>query len=152
MARMFFENEPCQPDNFRRDRVCPRIAKAEFGRRFFSGDFRWCFNGGAKWITQLAGVFPVGVVNTPELVALLRSHVRAHAGSSPQVEFAKMYLIHKMRGQSVRCPVSSHGKNATWSKPTGIVSEDWGNLWTQPSQIPYSVGSLSEFDNGTRYD
>lgn len=78
MSRMFFEDEPCQPDDFRRNRVCPRIAKAEFGRRFFSGDFRGRFNGRAKWITQLAGVFPVGVVNAPELAARLRSHGCAH--------------------------------------------------------------------------
>ena len=79
MARMFFEDEPCQPDNFRCNRVCPRIAKAEFGRRFFSGEFRRRFDGGPKWITQLAGVFPVGVVNAPELTARLRSHSCAHA-------------------------------------------------------------------------
>ena len=79
MAQMFFEDEMCQPDYFRRNRVCPRIAKAEFGRRFFSGDFRWRFNGRAKWITQLASVFPVGVVNAPQLLARLRSHGCAHA-------------------------------------------------------------------------
>ena len=78
MAQMFFEDEMCQPDYFRRNWVCPRIAKAEFGRRFFSGDFRWRFNGRAKWITQLASVFPVGVVNAPQLVARLQSRSRAH--------------------------------------------------------------------------
>lgn len=108
MARMFFEDEPCQPDNFWCNRVCPRIAKAEFGRRFFSGDFRWRFNGRAKWITQLAGVFPVGVVNAPELAARLRSHGCAHAHSSAQAAFAKMYQLHKMRGQSVWCPEGDH--------------------------------------------
>ena len=101
MAQMFFEDELRQPDNFRRNRVCPRIAKAEFGRRFFSGDFRWRFNGRTKWITQLASVFPVSVVNAPELVAGLRSRARSHGSSSPQAEFAKMYQLHKMRGQSV---------------------------------------------------
>ena len=79
MARMLFEDEPCQPDNFRCNRVCPRISKAEFGRRFFSGDLRWRFDGRAKWITQLARMFPVGVVNAPELAARLRSHGCAHA-------------------------------------------------------------------------
>ena len=76
---MFFEDDPCQPDNFRCNRVCPRIAKAEFRGGFFSRDFRWRFNGRAKWITQLAGVFPVGVVNAPELIIRLRSHGCAHA-------------------------------------------------------------------------
>ena len=84
MARTFFEDEPRQPDNFRCNRVCPRIAKAEFGRRFFSGDFRWRFNGRAKWITQLAGMFPVGVVNAPELLAGLQSRNRFHCDSSPE--------------------------------------------------------------------
>lgn len=69
MSRMLFEDEPCQPDYFWRNRVRPRIAKAEFRGSFFSGGFRGCFNGGAKWITQLAGVFPVGVVDAPELTA-----------------------------------------------------------------------------------
>ena len=111
MARIFFEDEPCQPDNFRCNRVCPRIAKAEFGRRFFSGDFRRCFNRRAKWITQLAGVFPVGVVNAPQLLARLRSHVVLMSGSSPETVCAKMYQLHKMRGQSVKCPVCGHGKD-----------------------------------------
>lgn len=79
----------------------PGITKAKSRGGFLGNEFVGRFNDRAKWITQLAGVFPVGVVNTPELAARLRSHVRAHAGSSPQVEFAKMYLIHKMRGQSV---------------------------------------------------
>ena len=79
MAQMFFEDEMCQPDYFRRNRVCPRIAKAEFGRRVFSANFRWRFNGRAKWITQLASMFPVGVVNAPQLLARLRSHGCAHA-------------------------------------------------------------------------
>jgi hypothetical protein len=52
MAQMFFENEICQPDYFRRNRMCPRIAKAEFCRRFLSGDFRWRFNGRAQWIRE----------------------------------------------------------------------------------------------------
>lgn len=73
-------------------------------------------------------------------------------GSSPETVCAEMYQLHKMRGQSVRCPVSSHGKDATWPKPTGIVSEDSGNLWTRPWQIPYSAESLSESDNENPYD
>src|SRR5882724_7507778 len=79
MARMLFEDEPRQPDNFRCNRVCPRIAKAELRGSFFSGDFRWRFDSGAKWITQLAGVFPVGVVDAPQLFARIRSHGCAHA-------------------------------------------------------------------------
>ena len=104
MARIFFEDEPCQPDNFRRNRVSPRIAKAEFGRRFFSGDFRWRFNGRAKWITQLAGVFPVGVVDAPELGVRLGRRCCLHGQISAQSKCAKMYHLHKIQGQSVECP------------------------------------------------
>ena len=122
MARMFFEDEPCQPDNFRCNRVCPRIAKAEFGRRFFSGDLRWRFDGRAKWITQLAGVFPVGVVNAPELFAGPQSRTRFHGDRSPQVVLVKMYQLHKMRGQSVYCPVHGHGLDAIQpGKRAGIL-------------------------------
>ena len=81
MARILFEGEPCQPDNFRRNRVCPRVAKVEFRGSFFCGDFRWRFDSRAKWITQLAGVFPVGVVNAPELLAGLQSRNRFHGNS-----------------------------------------------------------------------
>jgi hypothetical protein len=45
-------------------------------------------------------VLPFGVVNAPEFSAWLRSHFRAHVRSSPQVAVAKMYQLHKMRGQS----------------------------------------------------
>jgi hypothetical protein len=47
----------------------PWITEAEFGSGFFSGNFCRRFNGGAQWITQLAGIFPVGMVNPPELIA-----------------------------------------------------------------------------------
>lgn len=108
MAWIPFEDSLCQGYNFRCNRVCPRIAKSELRGSFLSSEFRWRFNGGAKWITQLAGMFPVRVVNAPELTARLRSHVCAHARSSPQARIAKMYQLHKMRGQSVWCPVGDH--------------------------------------------
>ena len=79
----------------------PRITKAKLRGGFLGDEFIGRFDDRAKWITQLAGIFPVGVVDAPQLTARPRSHVRAHARSSPQVAFAKMYLIHKMRGQSV---------------------------------------------------
>ena len=46
---------------------------------FLGDEFAGRFDNRAKWITELAGVFPVGVVNAPELVARLRSHGYAHA-------------------------------------------------------------------------
>jgi hypothetical protein len=47
------------------------------------------------------GMFPVGMVNAPQLLAGLQVRVRFHGDSSPEIKHAKMYLIHKMREQSV---------------------------------------------------
>ena len=91
----------CVSHFFGTDRMRPRITKAKSRGGFLGDEFVGCFNDRAKWITQLAGIFPVGVVNAPELVARLRSRGRSHGGSSPQSECAKMYQLHKMRGQSV---------------------------------------------------
>ena len=82
----------------------PRITKAKLRGGFLGDEFVGCFNDRAKWITQLAGVFPVGVVNSPELLAGLQSRNRFHGDSSPQTAFAKMYQLHKMRAQSEQCP------------------------------------------------
>ena len=60
------------------NRMRPRIAETKFGSGFFSGDFRWGFNGGTQRITQRAGIFPVGVVNPPELIVRLQNSGRAH--------------------------------------------------------------------------
>ena len=87
----------------------PRISKAKFRGGFLSDEFGGCFDNRAKWITQFAGVFPVGVVNAPELAARLRSHGCAHTRSSPQAAFVKMYQLHKMRGLSGECPGNGHG-------------------------------------------
>lgn len=76
----------------------PRITKAKLRGGFFGSQFVGRFDNRAKWITQLASVFPVGAVNAPELTARLRSHGCAHAGSSPHNGLAKMYQLHKMRG------------------------------------------------------
>ena len=78
----------------------PRIAKAKLRGGFLGDEFVGCLNDRAKGITQLAGVFPVGVVNAPELLAGLQSRNRFHGNSSPENKYAKMYQLHKMRGQS----------------------------------------------------
>ena len=91
--------------------MCPRIAKAKSRSSFFGDEFIGCFNDRAKWITQLAGVFPVGVVDAPKLFAGLQSRARSHGSSSPQAEFAKMYQLHKMRGQSEHCPIHVPAKD-----------------------------------------
>ena len=100
----------------------PRITKAKLRGGLLGDEFVGCFNDRAKWITQLASIFPVGVVNAPELLAGLQSRNRFHADSSPETKRAKMYLIHKMRGQSVYCPVHGHGQDAIQpGKRTGIL-------------------------------
>ena len=98
---LLFEYLLCQLHHFRRNRMRARVGEAKSRGSFLGGNFRWSFNRGAKWITQLAGVFSVSVVNAPKLVAGLQSRARSHGCSSPQAEFAKMYQLHKMRGQSV---------------------------------------------------
>ncbi len=57
----------------------PRITKAKLRGGFLGNQFVGRFDNRAKWITQLAGVLPVGVVNAPELTARIRSHGCAHA-------------------------------------------------------------------------
>ena len=100
MASIFFEEGLCQGYNFRCNRVCPRIAKAEFFGSFFGGEFCWRFNGSAKWIARLARMFPVGVVDTPELPARSFRSARAHDGSSPQTTLLKMHQLHNVRSES----------------------------------------------------
>ena len=100
MSQLPFEYPLRQPCNFWCDLVCPWITEAEFGGGFFSGDFRRGFHGGAKWITQLARVFPVSVVNSPESLARIQCRTRFHGDSSPEIKSAKMYQLHMIRGQS----------------------------------------------------
>ena len=47
----------------------PRITKAKLRGGFLGDEFVGRFNDRAKWITQLASIFPVCVVNAPELLA-----------------------------------------------------------------------------------
>ena len=72
----------CLPRRYRIDWMRPRITKAKLRGGFLGDDFVGCFNDRAKWITHHAGIFPVGVVNAPQLVARLQSRGRAHGGSS----------------------------------------------------------------------
>lgn len=79
----------------------PRIIKAKSRGSFLGDEFVGCFDNRAMWVAHLAGIFPVGVVNVPELLAGLQSRARFHGDSSPKTKRAKMYQLHKMRGQSV---------------------------------------------------
>jgi hypothetical protein len=79
----------------------PRITKTKLRGGFLGDEFSGRCKDRAKWITQLAGVFPVGVVDAPELLAGLQSRDCFHGDSSPKNERAKMYQLHKMRGESM---------------------------------------------------
>src|SRR5437879_170991 len=81
---------------FGSDGIRPWRFKSEFAGGFLGSAFGGCFNYRAQRIAQETGIFPVGVVDAPELVGLARSRSRAHGGSSPQADFAKMYQLHKM--------------------------------------------------------
>jgi hypothetical protein len=91
----------CMSHFFGSDRVRPRITKAKLRGGFLGDDFGGRCEDRAKWVTQLAGVFPVGVVDAPELLAGLQSRDCFHGDSSPKNKRAKMYQLHKMRGESM---------------------------------------------------
>ena len=90
----------CPPRRYRIDWMRPRITKSKMRGGFLGDEFVGRFNNRAQWITQLAGVFPVGVVDAPQLIAWLLSRARFHGDSSPETKRAKMYQPHKIRGQS----------------------------------------------------
>lgn len=87
---------------FSSDRVCPGVTEAETRSGFLGCEFGGCLDDGTKWVAHDAGIFTVGVVDAPKLMAGLRcrSGVRAHARSSTQRGKAKMYQLHKMHVQS----------------------------------------------------
>ena len=59
----------CLPCRYRIDWIRPRITKSKLRGGFLGDEFAGRFNNRAQWITQLAGIFPVGMVNPPELIA-----------------------------------------------------------------------------------
>ncbi len=69
---------------FGRDGVRPWRFKSEFAGGFLGGVFGGCFNYRAQRIAEKTGIFPVGVIDAPKLIAGFRhlSRCRAHAGSS----------------------------------------------------------------------
>jgi len=66
------------------DSVRPRLAESEACGGFLGSEFVWSFDNRAQWITQDVGVFPVGVVDAPQLVGRLLRRARTHDGSSAQ--------------------------------------------------------------------
>ncbi len=78
----------------------PRITKSKSRGGFFGDEFVGRFNDRAKWITQLTGVFPVGVVYSPQLLAGLQCRTRFHGDSSTETKCAKMYQLHMIREES----------------------------------------------------
>jgi hypothetical protein len=61
--------------------MCPGRFEAKFAGGLFGRLFGRRFDYGAQWITNLTGVFAVGVIDASELVALAWSHGRAHGHS-----------------------------------------------------------------------
>ena len=66
---------------FRYDGMRPGFAEAESRRSFLGDKFAGGFDDGAKWVAHHAGVFTVGVVDAPQLIARLQSRGRAHSRS-----------------------------------------------------------------------
>ena len=79
----------------------PGVVEAEPGSGFLGGLFGGGFDNRAKWIAHLAGIFTVRVVDAPQLVSRFQSRGCAHADSSAQAGFGLVYLLHKVRAQSV---------------------------------------------------
>jgi hypothetical protein len=100
----------CVSHFFGSDWMRPRITKSKSRGGFLGDELVGRFDNRAKWVTQLAGVFPVGVVNAPELLAGLQTRARFHGDSSPETKRAKMYQLHKMRAQSAGSPMSGQAK------------------------------------------
>jgi hypothetical protein len=82
------------------DRVRPRITKSKLRGSFLGVEFAGCFNDRAQRITQLTGIFAVGMVNPPKLVAWLLNRALVHASSSPQSFVMVVYQLHHMHAQS----------------------------------------------------
>jgi hypothetical protein len=77
--------QPFRPfDFFWPDGMCPWCAESESSGGFLSGELGRRFNHRAQRIAHQAGVFPVRVVDAPELVASRYSRSRAHTVSSAQ--------------------------------------------------------------------
>jgi hypothetical protein len=81
--------------------VRPGVVETESGSGFLGSLFGGGFDNRAKWIAHLAGILTVRVVDAPQLVSRLQSRGCAHAHSSAQPGFGPVYLLHKMRTQSV---------------------------------------------------
>jgi hypothetical protein len=61
-----FVMPPWLPRRYRIDWMRPPITKSTLRGGFLGDEFVGRFNNSAQWISQLVGVFSVGVVNSPE--------------------------------------------------------------------------------------
>lgn len=78
----------------------PRFAEPETRGNLFGGGLGGCFDNSPERITHDAGVFPVGMVDAPELTGRLLSRARAHASSPAQAARRRMYQLHKVHRES----------------------------------------------------
>jgi hypothetical protein len=100
MDRPVFLNHLCSLRFFTRHGMRPRLAESESRGGFLGGEFGGGFNKRAQWIAHQAGVFPVRVVDAPELVTGLLSRVRAHLSSSAQGAKWWVQQLHNVRAES----------------------------------------------------
>ena len=71
---------------FAADRMRPRFAEAESRGGFLGGELGGRFNNRSQRIAHHAGVFPVGVVDAPDLVAWLWRATRRRIHGSSQYD------------------------------------------------------------------
>ena len=103
---------------FGRNGMRPRITEAKSRCSFLGGKFCRRLYNGAEWIAQLPRIYPVGVVDAPELIACGRCFI--HGRSETEGRSWKMFQLHKMRGQSRHCPMRGHANWKTSAQNRGI--------------------------------
>jgi len=100
MDRPVFRKHLCSLRFLSRHGMRPRLAESESRGGFLGGEFGGGFDNRAERIAHDAGIFPVGVVDAPELGAGLLSRVRAHLSSSAQGAKWWVQQLHNVRAES----------------------------------------------------
>lgn len=114
---------------FGRHRMRPRITESQAGCGFFRRELTASLDNGAQRVAHKPGVFAIGVIDAPELVARLRHEnvvrfhtaIRADAASSV-VPIAHKMLCVVMRGLLRHCCVRSEWRIAQ-AASTGHVAQ-----------------------------
>ena len=91
-------------DLYWRDRVSPGIPKAKSFRLPFSVLLARCSNDRAQWIAQFPRIFPVQVINAPELFRGFGIFGCLHAANKARFRKKSVPLGHKMMLGNRLCP------------------------------------------------